>query len=71
MTDTASENLSVFKRGRIFLTETKDELKKISKPTRQETTQLTIAALFIICFVAISLMIIDLVFNRIMTAVLS
>ena len=47
------------------------ELKKISHPTRQEATQLTIATLFIICFIAICLMVLDVVFKQLMLALLS
>lgn len=46
------------------------ELKKVSTPTRQETIQATIVTLVIMIVVALCLFVLDMVFGRIMTAVL-
>ncbi len=53
-----------------YLSESVDELKKVSKPTRQETMQYTLVSIVIICFIAICIMLLDLVFDQIMRAVL-
>ncbi|MBX7143355.1 MAG: preprotein translocase subunit SecE [Oligoflexia bacterium] len=47
------------------------ELKKVTFPTRQETTQATLVTLVIIAFVAICLFVLDVIFNRLMAALLS
>ncbi len=57
-------------RGLGYFRASVDELKKISHPTRQEATQLTIATLFIICFIAICLMALDMIFKQLMVALL-
>ena len=49
-----------------FLKESLEELKKVTFPTRQETTQGTIAAVFIIIFVACCLGFLDWVFVNLM-----
>jgi preprotein translocase SecE subunit len=53
-----------------FLTETVDEAKKISHPTRQETVQATIVTVIIVCFVSTCLFVLDFVFNLLMRQVL-
>ena len=47
------------------------ELKRVNFPTRAETTQATIATLVIIFFVSVCLFVLDLVFGRLMGAILS
>jgi preprotein translocase SecE subunit len=66
-----AEEGSIFERGSRYLSESVQELKKVSKPTRQETIQATMVAVFIVLFVSVCLFLVDIVFNRIMTAVLS
>ena len=53
-----------------FLSESVDEFKKVSMPTRQETIQATTVTIFIMCFVAVCLFILDLVFNVLMKQIL-
>ena len=52
-----------------YFSESVDELKKVSTPTRQETMQATMATLVLLVVVAVSLFILDLIFGQIMTAV--
>ena len=47
-----------------------DELRKVTSPTRQETIQATIVTIFILFFVAICLFVVDVVFSRLMSAVI-
>ena len=62
---------SVATRGFGFFSESFDELKKISTPTRQETIQATVVTLFIMVFVALVLFAMDVVFSTIMSSVIS
>jgi preprotein translocase SecE subunit len=66
-----AEEGSIVERGSRYFSESVQELKKVSKPTRQETIQATMVAVFIVLFVSVCLFLVDIVFNRIMTAVLS
>ena len=54
-----------------YFSESVDELKKVSTPTRQETMQASMATLVLLVVVAVSLFILDIIFGQIMTAVLS
>ncbi|MCB0332793.1 MAG: preprotein translocase subunit SecE [Bdellovibrionales bacterium] len=56
--------------GKGFLTESVGELKKVSTPTRQETIQATLVTIVIMTFVAICLMVLDVIFRTLMDAVL-
>lgn len=47
------------------------ELKRVNFPTRAETVQATVATLAIIFFVSVCLFVLDLVFGRLMGAILS
>jgi preprotein translocase SecE subunit len=71
MNTSKAESKSAVGEGKVFFSECVDELKKVNTPTRQETIQATIVAVVIIGFVAISLLLLDFVFNRIMGAMLS
>jgi len=66
-----SESGNIVTQTRNYFVGSVEELKKISKPTRQEATQFTIIAVFIICFIAVCLMLIDLIFRQIMSALLA
>lgn len=57
----ASQDGSILTRAPEFLSESMDELKKISTPTKQETIQATFATVLIILFFSISLLILDFV----------
>jgi len=58
-------------RGTLFMKECRDELRKVVKPTRQETVQATMVTLFIIVLVSLLLALFDVIFNRLMMVVLS
>ena len=58
-------------RGTAFLRESWSELKKVSCPTRQETTQATIVVLIIMMIVAAFLAMADWVFSIAMRSLLS
>lgn len=47
------------------------ELKRVNFPTRAETVQATIATLAIIFFVSLCLFVLDVIFGRLMGAILS
>ena len=63
--------LSIFARGSGYLRESMDELKKVARPTRQETIQATIVTIVIICIVAVCLMLLDVIFDQVMSALLA
>lgn len=62
---------SFITKGTSFVSDSVDELKKVTSPTRQETIQATMVTMIIVFVVAISLFILDLIFGKLMTAVLS
>ena len=70
MANAEAQSGSPIKRGTSFLSDSVTELKKVTFPTRQETIQATLVTVFIIMFVAISLFVLDLVFNQLMSAIL-
>ena len=53
-----------------FLSESIEELKKITTPTRQETIQAMIMTVMIIIFMSLCVFLLDLVFNGIMSSIL-
>jgi len=63
--------VSSIMRSMRFFAECRDELKKVVKPTRQETIQATTVTLFIIILVSFILALFDLIFDRLMMAVLT
>jgi preprotein translocase SecE subunit len=67
----AENSGSIVTRTGNFFTESIEELKKVTHPTRQETMQATLVTLLIIFFVAICLFILDVILNRLMLALLS
>ena len=62
---------SVLSKSSSYLAGSWDELKKVSPPTRQETVQATLVTMVILFVVAMYLGLLDLVFYRLMAAVLS
>ena len=54
-----------------FFSESLHELKKITFPTRQETFQATIVTVLIVVFMAMCVFLVDLVFNGIMSAIVT
>ena len=67
----AAESQSLIGKGQEFLSDSVAEIKKVTTPTKQETTQATLVTIVIILFVALCLCLLDLVFNNLMGAVLS
>ena len=57
-------------RASQYLSDSVDELKKVSSPTRQETIQATIVTVLIIVFLAVTISLMDLVFQQLMKAVI-
>lgn len=53
-----------------FFGDCKEELRKVSHPTRQETTRATLVTIFMVSFVAATLAIFDLVFHQLMMVLL-
>ena len=58
-------------RGLGFFSESIEELKKVSTPTRQETIQATLVTIFIMVFVSLVLFAMDALFSTIMSVVIS
>lgn len=65
-----SSEQGVVGQTRDFITGSIEELKKISRPTHQETLQFTLVTVLIICFISVCLMLLDIVFRQIMSALL-
>jgi preprotein translocase SecE subunit len=53
-----------------FFTGCREELSKVSKPSRQDTIRATLVALFIVVFVSTALAIMDFLLNSLMRVVL-
>ena len=66
----ASGGLSIAS-GAAFFKECRDELRKVVKPTKQETIQATTVTLFIIVVVSLILALFDVIFSKLMMQVLS
>jgi len=54
-----------------FLSDSIEELRKISTPSRQETIQATLVTIVMVVFMAMCLFLVDLLFNGVMTAFLN
>jgi preprotein translocase SecE subunit len=63
-------DLTVAAKVRDFWRGCVEELKKVSKPTRQETIQATVVTLILMLFVAMALGLMDVIFYNLMSAVL-
>lgn len=61
---------SSLKRASQYFTDSVEELKKVSAPTRQETWQATIVTILIISFVALVVACMDLIFGQALSALL-
>ena len=61
---------SYLSRARSYFSESVGELSKVSKPTKQETTQATIGTLVFVVILALFLLLLDMIFNQFMSAVL-
>lgn len=60
-------NTTTPSRGRGYLAESIEELKKVHTPTREETIRNTWVVMFIIIIVSVCLFVLDFVFNWLMT----
>jgi preprotein translocase subunit SecE len=67
----ATQGGSVVTNSLSYFADSVAELKRVSFPTRAETTQATIATLVIILFVSVCLFVLDILFGRVMGAILS
>ncbi len=71
MNSTANgENTSWITGARTFVVESIAELKKITRPTRQETMQAAMVTLVIMMGISVCLFLLDLVFSKIVGALL-
>ena len=67
MTENAPASGSVLTRGRGFLSESIEELRKVHTPTREETIRQTWVVMLIVAFISICLFLLDLFYNWIMS----
>ena len=67
----AEKQESSVARATSYFSDSWAELKKVTHPTKQETIQATVVTLIIVTFVAVCLFILDVIFNRLMLALLS
>ncbi len=70
MTAKAEKKSSSIVQGKEFLTDSVEELKKVTTPNRPETVQATLVTLFIMSFIAILLFLMDFLFSKIMGSIL-
>ena len=66
----SGEKTSWLGASRDFVIESVGELKKITRPTREETMQAALITVVIMMFISICLFLLDLVFSRIIGALL-
>lgn len=71
MSQSASDDSSVLVKGRGYFSQSVDELKKVSKPTKQEATQATLVAVALVIFVALVIAVFDLLFGQLMNVIVS
>jgi len=64
------EKTSLIAGTRNFIVESFAELKKITRPSRQETMQAAMVTVVIMFFISICLFLLDLVFSKIIGALL-
>lgn len=66
----ASESTSWVKQGSEFVSESMEELKRISTPTKAETIQATLVTIVIMSFVALALFVMDMLFSAVMKSII-
>ena len=66
----AEEKTSLIAGSRQFVVESIAELKKITRPTRQETMQAATVTLVIMVFISICLFLLDLLISKVVAALL-
>lgn len=66
----SAQSQGAIEQGVSFVKDCRAELDKVTRPTRQETTQATLVTLFIVAFVAGALALMDVLFSSVMSAVL-
>ena len=69
MSDNTAEAQGITK-ATSFLRESVEELKKVQKPTRQETIQATVVTLGIMVFISLVLALFDFVFRKVVEGLL-
>jgi preprotein translocase subunit SecE len=65
-----SQGSSLVSNSLGYFSDSVAELKRVNFPTRAETMQATIATLVIILFVSVCLFVLDILFGRVMGAIL-
>ena len=65
-----NESGSALSQASNYITGSIEEFKKVSTPTKQETMQATLVTLIIVGFVSISLFFMDVIFGRVVAALL-
>ena len=71
MAKAKSEQVGPIGTGMQFLSDCQSELKKVSRPSKDETIKATIVVVVMVSFIALVLSIFDILFNRLMTVILS
>ena len=69
--EAGTDKKSLLSEGVDFLKGCREELSKVSSPTRQETIQITIVTLILMVVIALALGLMDMVFGSLMTQLLS
>jgi len=67
----SEEKKNIFITSREYLSEAYGELKKVTYPTKQETTQAAIVTIVLIVTVAIVASLFDVIFGQLMKAILA
>ena len=71
MAEATEKSGNVVSKAFGFASESIEELKKVSTPTRQETIQATLVTLIIMIFVAVCLFVLDFVFSKVLLEILA
>lgn len=67
---TEGESTSIVAASKGFVIDSIAELRKITRPTRQETMQAALVTVVIMIFISVCLFLLDLVFSKIVSALL-
>ena len=60
------QSISFFGKSKNFIRDSKDELKRISVPTRAESMQATVVTMLIVALLAVFLVVMDLILKNVM-----
>lgn len=56
---------NIFSKSKTFLSDSCEELKKVSTPTMAETKRITFVTIAIVIFIAVVIFLVDLVFSNV------